>query len=111
MLGQPQPGAGDIAFLIGGSTPHVQRHGRHEDLLNTWQGALLERGVRDYPLSEARRNLQRARHDRRHRDAQLFAESRHSPLRAALFMDDAIQRHAADTVEIAAWAALPDGSG
>jgi hypothetical protein len=32
------------------------------------------------------------------------------PIRAALFMDDAIQRHAAYALEIEAWAALPDPS-
>ena len=31
-------------------------------------------------------------------------------IRAALFMDDAIQRHAAYALEIDAWQALPDPS-
>ena len=32
------------------------------------------------------------------------------PIRTALFMDDAIQRHAAYAMEIEAWQALPDPS-
>ena len=103
-------GAIDIAFLIGGSTPHVQRLGRHEELLQAWHGTLLERSVRDYPLSEARRDLQLAAlrcmttcivmHS--------FSQNPDTPVRAALFMDDAIQRHAAYALEIGAWEALPD---
>jgi len=106
-------GAIDIAFLIGGSTPHVQRHGRHEDLLQAWHGTLLRRGVRDYPLAEARRDLQLAA--LRCMTAAIvmhsFSFNPDTPVRAALFMDDAIQRHAAYAFEIKAWEALPDGSG
>jgi hypothetical protein len=50
----------DIAFLVGGSTPQSQRVGRHEELLLAWHQELLNRGVRDYPLSQARRDLQLA---------------------------------------------------
>jgi Ecdysteroid kinase-like family len=103
----------DIAFLIGGSTPPVQRLGRHEELLQVWHGALVERGVRDYPLAEARRDLQLAA--LRCMTAAIvmhsFSFNPDTPVRAALFMDDAIQRHAAYAVEIKAWEALPDRSG
>jgi hypothetical protein len=106
-------GALDIAFLIGGSTPPVQRHGRHEELLQAWHGTLLKLGVRDYPLSEARRDLQLAA--LRCMTAAIvmhsFSLNPDTPVRAALFMDDAIQRHAAYAVEIKAWEALPDRSG
>ena len=105
-------GAIDIAFLIGGSTPQVQRHGRHEDLLQAWHGTLLRHGVRDYPLSEARRDLQLAA--LRCMTAGIvmhsFSFNPDTPVRAALFMDDAIQRHAAYAFEIKAWEALPDRS-
>lgn len=40
-----------------------------------------------------------------------FSKGAETPVRAALFMDDAIQRHAAYAVEIAAWEALPDRTG
>jgi hypothetical protein len=40
-----------------------------------------------------------------------FSRGPDTPIRAALFMDDAIQRHAAYAQEIDAWAALPDPSG
>jgi hypothetical protein len=103
----------DIAFLVGGSTPQSQRVGRHEELLLAWHQDLLNRGVRDYPLSQARRDLQLAAlrcitagvvmHG--------FDLGPETPIRAALFMDDAIQRHAAYAFEIEAWEALPDPSG
>lgn len=103
----------DIAFLIGGSTPHVQRLGRHEDLLQAWHGTLLKLGVRDYALCEARRDLQLAA--LRCMTAAIvmhsFSFNPDTPVRAALFMDDAIQRHAAYALEIKAWEALPDGHG
>ena len=107
-------GAIDIAFLIGGSTPQVQRLGsRHEELLLAWHRGLVQRGVRDYPLSEARHDLQLAA--LRCITAGLamhgFSSNPEMPIRAALFMDDAIQRHAAYALEIEAWQALPDLSG
>jgi hypothetical protein len=103
----------DIAFLVGGSTPSVQRLGRHEELLLAWHRELVDRGVRDYPLSEARYDLQLA--SLRCITAGLamhgFSRGPETPVRVALFMDDAIQRHAAYALEIEAWQALPDPSG
>ena len=103
----------DLAFLVGGSTPHVQRLGRHEDLLALWHGALVSRGVRDYPLAEARRDQQLAalRCITAGIAMHSFSRGEETPVRAALFMDDAIQRHAAYAAEVAAWEALPDPSG
>lgn len=105
-------GAIDIAFLVGGSTPPVQRLSHHEVLLQTWHQALVAGGVRDYPLSEARRDLQLAA--LRCITAALamhgFSLTPETPTRVALFMDDAIQRHAAYALEIGAWEALPDPS-
>jgi len=106
-------GAIDIGFLIGGSTPQAQRLGRHEDLLLAWHEELLKRGVRDYPLSEARHDLQLAalRSITAGLAMHSFFGNPETPIRAALFMDDAIQRHAAYALEIKAWEALPDPSG
>lgn len=103
----------DIAFLVGGSTPHVQRLGRHQELLEAWHRELLERGVRDYPLSEARRDLQLAslRCITAGIAMHAFSAGPETPVRVALFMDDAIQRHAAYAHEIEAWEALPDPAG
>jgi len=102
----------DIGFLVGGSTPQAQRLGRHEDLLLAWHQELLKRGVRDYPLSEARYDLQLAalRAITAGLAMHSFFDNPETPIRAALFMDDAIQRHAAYALEIEAWAALPDPS-
>jgi Ecdysteroid kinase-like family len=106
-------GAIDTAFLVGGSTPLAQRLGHHEELLEAWHGSLLEGGVRDYPLQEARRDLQLCA-----LRAMTTCETMHSfdrgavtAVRAALFMDDAIQRHAAYAHELRAWEALPDPKG
>jgi hypothetical protein len=103
----------DIAFLVGGSTPPSQRVGRHEELLLAWHQELVDRGVRDYPLSQARRDLQLA--SLRSITAGIAMHSfdlgPDTPIRAALFMDDAIQRHAAYALELEAWEALPDPSG
>lgn len=103
----------DIAFLVGGSTPQVQRQGRHEELLLAWHQALLDGGVRDYPLSEARRDLQLAalRCITAGIAMHAFSLNPDTPTRVALFMDDAIQRHGAYALEIEAWQALPDPSG
>ena len=101
----------DIAFLIGGSTPQSQRLGRHEDLLQAWHQELLKLGVCDYSLEEARYDLQLAA--LRTITAGIAMHSftgPDTPIRAALFMDDAIQRHAAYALEIDAWQALPDPS-
>ena len=102
----------DLAFLVGGSTPPVQRLGRHEELLQAWHQVLLNRGVRDYPLAEARRDQQLAalRCITAGIAMHSFSKGDATPVRAALFMDDAIQRHAAYAVEVAAWEALPDPS-
>ncbi|MEB3199455.1 MAG: phosphotransferase [Synechococcaceae cyanobacterium] len=106
-------GAIDIAFLIGGSTPQVQRLGRHEQLLEAWHRTLLEHGVSDYSLAEARRDLQLAslRCITTGVAMHSFSSGPDTPVRVALFMDDAIQRHAAYALEIEAWQALPDPSG
>lgn len=103
----------DIAFLVGGSTPHVQRLGRHEELLHAWHRALLLGGVSDYPLAEARRDLQLAalRCITAGIAMHSFSMAPETPVRVALFMDDAIQRHAAYAAEIEAWQALPDPAG
>jgi hypothetical protein len=103
----------DIAFLVGGSTPTSQRLGRHEELLLAWHQELVARGVRDYPLQEARRDLQLAalRCITAGGAMHGFSRGPDTPIRAALFMDDAIQRHAAYAVEIEAWEALPDPTG
>jgi hypothetical protein len=103
----------DLAFLVGGSTPHVQRLGRHEDLLQAWHQVLLNRGVRDYSLAEARRDQQLAalRCITAGITMHSFSKGDATPVRAALFMDDAIQRHAAYAAEVAAWEALPDPAG
>ena len=101
----------DIAFLIGGSTPQAQRLGRHEDLLQAWHQELLKLGVCDYSLEEARYDLQLAA--LRTITAGIAMHSFTGPdipIRAALFMNDAIQRHAAYGLEIDAWQALPDPS-
>ena len=103
----------DLAFLVGGSTPRMQRHGRHDDLLLAWHRALLSSGVRDYTLAEARRDQQFAalRCITAGIAMHSFSKGDQTPVRAALFMDDAIQRHAAYAAEIAAWEALPDPTG
>ena len=103
----------DIAFLVGGSTPQVQRLGSHDTLLLAWHQALINNGVRDYPLEEARRDLQLAALRCLTTGVTMHSFSAGPlppPTRAALFMDDAIQRHAAYAVEIEAWQALPDPS-
>ncbi len=92
----------------------MQRLGsHHEELLLAWHRELVQRGVRDYPLSEARHDLQLAA--LRCITAGLamhgFSSNPEMPIRAALFMDDAIQRHAAYALEIEAWQALPDPAG
>lgn len=106
-------GAIDIAFLVGGSTPQAQRQGRHDELLQAWHGELVQRGVRDYPLAEARRDLQLAALRCITAGVAMhgFSLNPTTTTRVALFMDDAIQRHAAYAVEIEAWQALPDPSG
>jgi hypothetical protein len=106
-------GAIDLAFLLGGSAPLAQRQGRLEDLLQSWHDELLRRGVRDYPLAEARRDLQLA--SLRCITAGVamygFLQDPDTTIRTALFMDQAIQRHAALAEELEAWEALPDPSG
>ncbi|MEB3308434.1 MAG: phosphotransferase [Cyanobacteriota bacterium] len=102
----------DIGFLVGGSTPQMQRIGRHEDLLQAWHSQLLRHGVRDYSLSDARRDLQlsalrcmttgMAMHG--------LVSGPETPLRVSLFVDDAVQRHTAYALELEAWEALPDPS-
>ena len=103
----------DVAFLLGGSTPVVQRQGALEELLQAWHQQLLDRGVRDYPLAEARRDLQLAA--LRCITAGLamhgFLSFPDTTIRTALFMLQAIQQHAGLAMELEAWEALPDASG
>ncbi|EAU74844.1 phosphotransferase [Synechococcus sp. RS9916] len=46
-------GAIDIAFLIAGSEPTAERHGRIHSLVRTWHTALVENGVKSYSYDEA----------------------------------------------------------
>ena len=103
----------DLAFLIGGSQPVMQRHGHLDELLNVWHGVLVNQGVRDYPLSEARRDLQLAAL-RCLTTAIAMYKFLLNPcltVRTALCMDQAIQRHSALVLELDAWRALPDSKG
>ena len=102
----------DIAFLIGGSTPTSQRDSHHEELLLVWHRELIKRGVRNYPLSMARLDLQLAALRTMTTGVVLhgFSKNPDTSKRAALFIDDAAQRHAAYAIEIKAWEALPDPS-
>ena len=106
-------GSIDLAFLIGGSEPVAQRRGRHEELLGAWHQELVARGVRDYPLVEARRDQQLAALRCITAGVAMhgFMQDPDTTIRTALFMDQAIQRHAALAEELAAWEALPDASG
>jgi hypothetical protein len=103
----------DVAFLLGGSTPVAQRQGALEELLQVWHRQLLDRGVRDYPLSEARRDLQLA--TLRCMTAGLamhgFMAFPDTTVRTALFMAQAIQEHASLAMELEAWQALPEPNG
>jgi hypothetical protein len=103
----------DVAFLLGGSTPLVQRQGALTDLLEAWHRQLLAGGVRDYSLAEARRDLQLA--TLRCMTAGLgmhgFMGFPDTSVRTALFMAQAIQLHAGLAMELQAWEALPDRSG
>ena len=103
----------DIAFLIGGSTPVSQRDSHHEELLLVWHQSLINRGITDYPLSMARFDLQLAGLRTMTTGLVLhgFSKNPATSARAALFIDDAAQRHAAYAIEIRAWEALPDPSG
>ncbi len=102
----------DLAFLIGGSTPIPQRRGCLEELLATWHDALVSQGVRDYPLADARRDLQLA--SLRALTTSVVVSSFDKKLdiniRSSLLWDQAIQRHAAFAEELEAWQALPDPS-
>ncbi len=100
----------DVAFLVGGSTPVAQRSGRIADLVQAWHEVLLAEGVTGYSLDDAWHDWRLAAlrcmtaGDAMHG----FASSDAASTRVALFMDDAIQRHAAFAYEIEAWRALPD---
>ena len=102
----------DVAFLVGGSTPVAQRQGRYRDLIEAWHAALINRGVCDYSLHDAWHDWRLAAlrcmtaGDAMHG----FSSSDAASIRVALFMDDAIQRHAAFAMELEAWRALPDPS-
>ncbi|MFZ0407681.1 MAG: hypothetical protein WAM11_06175 [Cyanobium sp.] len=100
----------DLAFLIGGSEPVMQRHGRLDKLLSAWHGSLLERGVRDYPLADARLDLHRAALRCLTTAIAIFQFTLDPSLsvRTALLVDQAIQRHCALMLELEAWRTLPD---
>jgi hypothetical protein len=78
-------------------------------LLYLWHGELLAHGVRDYPLSEARRDLQLSALRRFAAAIRLYATLHHgtTTLRSALFRDEAIERHCAAVLELQAWQATP----
>ncbi len=103
----------DLAFLIGGSEPVMQRHGRLEELLTIWHDALLIHGVRDYPLADARHDLQLAALRCLTTSIAMvrFLLDPAVSVRTALFVDQAIQRHSALVQELEAWQALPEFRG
>ena len=102
----------DVAFLVGGSTPVAQRFGRYVDFVQAWHAVLIANGVENYSLDDAWYDWRLAAlrcmtaGDAMHG----FASSDAASTRVALFMDDAIQRHAAFALELEAWRALPDAS-
>lgn len=102
-------GAMDLAYLLGGSEPSAERKGHLDELLYLWHGELLAHGVRDYPLSEARRDLQLAALRCLAAALRLYSTLHHSStsVRSALFKDEAIERHCAAVLELRAWEALP----
>lgn len=103
----------DLAFLIGGSEPVRQRHGRLDELLELWHGGLLHHGVRDYSLAEARRDLQLAALRCLTTSIAMyrFLQDPAVSVRTALFVDQAIQRHCSFVQELEAWQALPEFDG
>ena len=104
-------GAIDLAYLLGGSEPSAERQGHLDELLYLWHGELLAHGVTDYPLAEARRDLQLAALRCLAAAIRLYATLHHpsSTVRSALFKDEAIERHCAAVLELQAWQALPRG--
>ena len=102
----------DLAFLIGGSTPIPQRRGCLDELLVTWHDELVSQGVRDYPLADARRDLQLAslRALTTSITVSNFDQKLDINIRSSLLWDQAIQRHGAFVEELEAWQALPDPS-
>jgi len=102
----------DLSFLIGGSTPVTQRSGCHEEFLMAWHSELVGQGVRDYSLADARLDQQLAALRCLTTSIVLsgFLKDPNVTVRAALFMDQAIQRHADLIQELNAWEALPDPS-
>ena len=103
----------DLAFLIGGSEPVMQRQGRLDELLQLWHRTLLVQGVRDYPLADARRDLQLAALRCLTTSIAMyrFLLDPDVSVRTALFVDQAIQRHSALVLELQAWQALPQRGG
>lgn len=102
-------GALDLAYLLGGSEPSAERQGHLDELLYLWHGELLAHGVADYPLQEARHDLQLGALRCLAAAIRLYATLHHSStsVRSALFKDEAIERHCAAVLELQAWQALP----
>jgi hypothetical protein len=102
-------GAIDLAYLLGGSEPSAERQGHLDELLYLWHGELLAHGVADYPLKDARRDLQLAALRCLAAAIRLYATLHHcsTTVRSALFKDEAIERHCAAVLELQAWQALP----
>lgn len=99
----------DLAYLFGGSEPEIERAGHVDELLSLWHGELLSRGVSDYPLEMARRDLQLAALRCLSGCVRLYAMLHHpsTSVRSALFRDEAIERHISAARELEAWEALP----
>ena len=102
-------GAIDLAFLVGGSEPPVERSGHLFELLEFWHGALVVQGVRDYSLADARYDLQLAALRCLTAVLQLYRFSLDPEItvRAAVLNGEAIQRYAGVMEELRAWEALP----
>jgi hypothetical protein len=100
----------DLAYLIGGSEPPAERHGHLDELLDLWHGELLAHGVKDYPLVEARHDLQLAALRCLAVPLRLYATLHHpsTSVRGALFRDESIERHVRVAQELQAWEALPE---
>lgn len=99
----------DVAYLIGGSEPVLERQGHLDELLGVWHAELMGHGVRDYTLADARHDLQLGalhclavvlRMGKR-----LLRDEAPGP-RAALLYDAMIQRHTAAALELGAGDAL-----
>lgn len=100
-------GALDIARLVGGSEPEMERRNHHLEAVGCWHDALLDHGVRNYAYEQALQDFRLAAIANLAVPIRLVSAAQSEPGRIGRLVDAMAERLFASALEIDASSVLP----